>query len=495
LCEGAGLVGYDCVPRSVGQGETKLVNSSDPGASATQVASSSRGTAIPATLTALLLGVIAYQLNASMVSPAVPGIARALHSTADRVAISQTLFFLVGGITGVVLARYSDYAGRRKVLVLSLIVMCIGTGIAALAPSVSVLDLGRLLQGACGATFQITYLIMREVLTAKQFGPALGLVTAINCGVGGGDQFLGGVLADHWGFRSIFLVILLVGLLAIALSLLYVPESIADSHGKMDWPGASALSLGLIFVNVGVTFGGSRGWAAGPTVGLLAASLASFVAFWFIEERGACPIITVSHLKSRQVWPIVTTTLATLTGVFAAVNFTIVVFTQDPKVGYGMSATMSSLMFLTPAAAIGLLAAPVTGWLAPRFGWRSLMWKGLALSACALGASALFLNHKWIVFASAALLGIFYNGLALTTINGLGVILSPKDAPGALPGLNGACFGIGAGLGIAIVAPIAAGGTLASYRAALWISAIITAIALVASTFVRASAGQEEENI
>jgi MFS family permease len=156
---------------------------------------------------------------------------------------------------------------------------------------------------------------------------------------------------------------------------------------------------------------------------------------------------------------------------------------------------MSSLMFLTPAAAIGLVAAPVTGWLAPRVGWRSQMWKGLSLSALALGASALFLDHKWVVFASAALLGIFYNGVALTTINGLGVILSPKDAPGALPGLNGACFGIGAGLGIAIVAPIAAGGTLASYQAALWVSAIITGIALAASAFVQASADHKEENI
>lgn len=469
--------------------------SSDPGETASEMVSSPRGSGIPATLTALLLGVIAYQLNASMVSPAVPGIARSLHTTADRVAISQTVFFLVGGITGVVLARYSDYAGRRKVLVWSLIVMCIGTLIASLAPSVTVLIIGRLLQGACGATFQITYLVMREVLTANQFGPALGLVTAINCGVGGGDQFLGGVLADRWGFRSIFLVILIVGLLATALSLLHVPESIADSRGKMDWSGATALSVGLIFINAGVALGGSRGWGAGATVGLLAASLASFVTFWFVEKRSACPIITVAHLKSRQVWPIVTTTLMTLTGVFAAVNFTIVVFSQDQKVGYGMTATMSSLMFLTPAAAIGLLAAPVTGWLAPRVGWRSVMWKGLALSACALAASALFLNHKWIVFASAAFLGIVYNGLALTTINGLGVILSPKDAPGALPGLNGACFGIGAGLGIAIVAPVAAGGKLASYQSALWISAIVTGIALAASMYVRASPDHGEENI
>ncbi|HEX4642487.1 MAG TPA: MFS transporter, partial [Candidatus Acidoferrales bacterium] len=166
------------------------------------------------TLATLLLGVIAYQLNASMVAPAVPEIARKLGTTPDRVAISQTMFFLLGGITGVVLARYSDHAGRRKVLIYSLAAMSVGTILAMLAPNVTVLIFGRLLQGACGATFQITYLILREILTPKQFGPALGLVTAISCGVGGADQFLGGVLSDHWGFRSIFLVILIIGIAA-----------------------------------------------------------------------------------------------------------------------------------------------------------------------------------------------------------------------------------------------------------------------------------------
>src|SRR3984957_12594242 len=76
-----------------------------------------------ATLTALLFGVIAFQLNASMVAPAVPEIARKLSSTPSLVGISQTLFFLVGGIAGIVLTRFSDRAGRRKILIYSLAAM------------------------------------------------------------------------------------------------------------------------------------------------------------------------------------------------------------------------------------------------------------------------------------------------------------------------------------------------------------------------------------
>jgi len=263
----------------------------------------------------------------------------------------------------------------------------------------------------------------------------------------------------------------------------------------MDWPGAAGLSAALIFVNLGVARGGSHGWASVAAVSLLATAFACFVAFWFIEKRRAYPLISTAHLKSRQIWPIVATTLATLTGIFAAINFTVVVFSQDQRAGYAMSATRSALLFLSPAAAIGVLAAPITGWLAPRVGWRAIMWTGLSLTIAALLVATLLLHQEWIVFIAFALLGVFYNGLALTTINGLGVILSPADAPGALPGLNGACFQIGAGLGIAIVAPVIAAGTFAGYREAMWISTAIVALALLASFWVQGAAGHSGEKI
>ena len=150
-------------------------------------------------------------------------------------------------------------------------------------------------------------------------------------------------------------------------------------------------------------------------------------------------------LKSRQgTWPIVATTLATLTGVFLRDQlYGDCDSARMHRVGYGMSATASSLMYLSPAAFIGLMSAPLSGWLAPRIGWRVLMWSGLSLCLLTLTAVSLLLAHPWAVCVAFALLGVFYNGFTLTAINGLGVILSPRDSPGSLPGLNGASFGIG----------------------------------------------------
>src|SRR5580700_1471530 len=91
------------------QDDTIMTMAGGPVESAADLRLPAKATKTWITVTTLLLGVIAYQLNASMVAPAVPEIARKLGTTPDQVGISQTLFFLVGGITGVVLARYSDH--------------------------------------------------------------------------------------------------------------------------------------------------------------------------------------------------------------------------------------------------------------------------------------------------------------------------------------------------------------------------------------------------
>ncbi|WP_327673785.1 MULTISPECIES: MFS transporter [unclassified Streptomyces] len=453
-----------------------------------------RGRSHALLLTALIVAVIAFQLGASMVTPALPEIAREFDVSAAQVAGAQDLFFLVGGVAGVVLGRLSDRVGRRRILLAAMVTMCLGALIAALAPSVPVLIAGRILQGASGATFPVTYMLLRDTMSPARFGPALGLVTAINGGVGGLDGLMGGIVADTVGFRWIFGAILVVGLTAIVLVLRFLPETAPKDGRRMDWWGAAALSAALVCVNLALSKGSAHGWSAPLPLALLLAALTLLIVFWQLEKRRTAPLIAVEHLRSRQVWPLLATTLLTLMGVFSAINFTFVLLSQDGEFGYGMSATLSSLLYLTPPAAIGLLSAPLTGWLAPRKGWLVLLRTGLGLSLLILLGTALLPDNRWLLFAAACALGIAYNGLAMTPLNALGVVVSPKDAPGAVPGINAACFGIGSSVGIALVAPAAGSGTLGGIEQALWISAGFTFLALLAACVLRlpASEGGDE---
>ncbi|WP_329445745.1 MFS transporter [Streptomyces canus] len=433
-------------------------------------------------VTTLMLGVIAYQLNASMVTPALPEMAREFGGSVGDISQVSSLFFLAGAIAGVVFTRLSDFTGRKKMLLAVLAITALGTLLCALAPSLPLLLTGRVLQGASSAAFQLAYVILNERLSARVFGTALGVITAINGGVGGLDGYLGGLLTDHLGFRSIFATILLVGVIAaICVALLIPADTTTVTQGRMDWWGSAALSIGLICVTYGVSNGSSHGWTHPGTLGYLAATAALFALFLGIERRTPTPLIAVEHLRSRQVWPVIATTVIVLAGVFAVINFTVVIISQNTGTGYGLSASQSALLYLTPAAVIGVFAAPLSGWLATRSGWIPVLRVGLVLCIAALIVIALAPQSRWIVLAAVASLGIFYNGLVLTTVNGLGVIQSPKEAPAALPGLNGAAFGIGAGLGIGVVAPFAARGTVTGFTTALWISVGITVLALAAS--------------
>lgn len=442
-------------------------------------------------ISSLLLGVLSFQLNASMVTPALPQIAASFGLGADAAAPVQSMFFLAGAIAGPVIGRWSDFIGRRAALLLVLAIMGAGTLLCIAAPTLPLLIAGRFLQGVSSAVFALAYIVLSENLNARVFGTSVGIIAAINGGVGGVDGYVGGLMAETLGFRSIFVVVLVLTAIAAACIIKSVPAGRPRGvRGAMDWWGAGSLSVFLVFITYFVSGGSAAGWTAPSTLALLAGTAASFAAFWMIEKKRSHPLIAVHHLRSRQVWPVIATTVLTLAGIFAIINFTVVLLSQDTKNGFGLSASLSALLFLTPAALIGVFAAPLAGWLADRRGWIKTLRIGTGLSlACAI-AAATFSDNQIAVLIAVAALGIFYNGFFLTAINGLSVLLSPKEAPAALPGINGASFGIGASLGVVIVAPFAAQATSAGYAAALWISVAITAAAFIVSLFVAAPKGE-----
>ncbi len=443
-------------------------------------------------ITTLVLAVLSFQLNASMITPALPHIGEFFGATPEAVAQVQSMFFLAGAIAGPVIGRWSDFIGRKTALLLVLGIMGAGTVLCVVAPSLPLLVAGRFMQGVSSAIFALSYILLNENLPARLFGTSVGIIAAINGGVGGVDGYFGGLMAETLGFQSIFVAVLVLAVIAAVCVIKVVPGGRPETAtGRMDWWGAGSLSVFLVFITYFVTTGSSAGWTAPTTLALLAGSVASFTAFWLIEKRRSTPLVAVHHLRSRQVWPVIATTVLTLAGIFAIINFTVVLLSQDKTGGFGLSASVSALLFLTPAALIGVFAAPLAGWIADRRGWIKTVRVGtLASLACAIVA-ALFADNQILVLVAIASLGIFYNGFFLTSINGLSVLLSPKEAPAALASINGASFGIGASLGVVVVAPFAGLGTAEGYSTALWISVGITVLAFVVSLFIAAPKGEK----
>lgn len=435
----------------------------------------------------LILAVLSYQLNASMLTPALPDMAKSFNVSLDAVAQVSSLFFLAGSVIGLAFTRWSDYIGRRTALFIVLGILTVGTVVCIFAPNLPILLIGRVLQGASNATFNFSYLLLSARLAPRLFGTALGFVSAINGGIGGIDGFLGGLMADTVGFRWIFVVILILGLVAIALTWRVIPkDKPAVTEGRMDWWGAILIGVFLVSVTYAISEGSSIGWGAPITLICYAGIVVSAVLFVVVEARSSHPLVPLHHLVSLSLWPVVLTTVLTLAAVFAVLSFSIVLISQGKTGGgYGLSASLASLLFLTPPALTGAIAAPIAGTIAGRIGWLKTLRFGLFPVLALMIVFALVWRDPWAAGITAAVLGVFYTGVCLTSLNGLSVVQSPRVAPAVLPAINGVAYGIGASLGITIVAPYIGKGTDAGYSTGLWISVVISVLAVLMSFVIR----------
>ncbi|AEW98414.1 uridine transporter UriT [Streptantibioticus cattleyicolor] len=450
--------------------------------SATRPVRTAAGTA--ALMTALLAACVAFQLNASMLSPALVTMARELHTDDAGAGLSQTAFFTASAMFSLFLPRFSDIAGRKRVLRWMLLVMAAGTVLAAVAPDITVLDIARVVQGASGPVVQISLLMLRsEVTDPKRFGTLMGVVAAVNGGIAGVDALAGGWLAGAYGFRSVFWVIAVVAVVAVALVTVGCRESRPSAGTPMDWPGVVPVVLCVAALLLAVDEAEKLGAANWPlAAALLIVAAVAFALFWRAEKRSRHPLVRIEDLKRRASWaPLLTTTL-TLTGVFATVNGVLMSFVQNRQAGFGMDSSLASLAFLTPFALVGWVVGPFTGRLAPVLGYRRVLRWGLGASAVIIVVMAVAGVHSLpVMIVCTVLLGVSYAGVANIVLNLLGVVLAPKDHPGFLPGLVSAAFGLGAGLSFALLTAVQVS---TGYVTAMLAGAVVTLAAFGASYFL-----------
>jgi MFS family permease len=450
---------------------------------------------VTALMVALLAACVAFQLNASMLSPALVTMGEELNTDQAVIGLSQTWFFTAAALFSLFLPRLSDIVGRKKILVGMMLLMAVGSVIAALAPDVTWLFVGRIIQGVSGPTVPLCLIMLRSAVSnPRKYGTLMGLITAVNGGVAGVDSFVGGYFAEHFGFRSIFWLMVVLALVATALIAFLAGESKPAAGTRMDWLGVFfivvAVGALLTALNEGAKLVGA--FSSGTlmlSLALVLVSAVAFYAFWTVEKRAKQPMVETAHLRQRSTWaPLLTTTL-TMTGIFAVINGIVPAYVQAAD-GFGIGPTEMSLIILTPYALLGWIVGPLSGKLAPVLGYTKVLRIGLLGSIAALAIMAFFgLNSLPLMIAGTVLLGIMYAGTVNIMLNGLGVVLSPAGNPGFLPGMNAGAFNLGAGLSFLVlpavlVATSALGDARASYLTVIVVGLALTVAAFAASLLI-----------
>ncbi|MGW8379441.1 MFS transporter [Streptomyces sp. ODS28] len=445
-------------------------------------------------VTALLAACFAFQLNASMLSPALKSIQDTLGATSAEVGMTQTAFFTSAALFSLFLPRLGDVIGRRRVLTGMLVLMVVGCAVAALAQNVPMLFVGRVIQGVSGPTVPLCLIMLRmEVTEPKKYGTLLGVITAVNGGIAGVDSLAGGYLADHYGFGAVFWAMAVVGAVAAVLVGALTPESRAEDSTRMDWPGVLLLVISVGTLLTALNEAGKLAAANWPMIaGLTVIAVIAFALFWRTEDRSGHPLVATRHLRQRRTWATLLTTVLTMTGVFAVMNGLLPAFAQDAHAGLGMSAQESAWWTLTPYALAGLAMGPIAGRLAATHGYGRILRLGLTGAAATVLLMLLTLGtqSRALLLAASILVGITYAGVGNIVLNGLGIVLSPRENPGFLPGLNAGAFNLGSGLSFAVLYAVQTAAQPADksspggYTASMVAGVIIMAVAIAASFLI-----------
>lgn len=436
-------------------------------------------------MVALMLSAMAYSQLQAMVGPALPTLQHEFRVETSDLAWLMNGFILSAAVATPVAGRLGDMFGRRRVLLIALVLLAVGTALCGLAQSLPTMIVGRVVAGLGGAVFPLSFAIVRESLPRARVGPAIGLLSAL-VGVGGGAGIVvAGPIIEHLSYHWLFWLPLGLIAAALAATLAWVPSGGERVPGRVDWVGALLLSGALVGLLLALARGGTWGWTS-PRVGASAAVAAVLGAIWARQAtRTADPLIDLHTMRLRAVWT------ANATAILCGVTMSTSMFLlpqmgaqpRDTGFGLGMDITRAGLLILPQSFTI-LLAGVVGGRACGRYGSRAVLMVGAAAGGAGLGMLALLHHAPWQAFISSAVVGLG-TGLVQTAMGNLVVDAVPATQTAAAAGTNTVARNIGMTLGaqqaasiLALGGPVGTPDTVAWFNAALAVGAVSAVLGL-----------------
>lgn len=392
--------------------------------------------------------------NTSAVSILIPSISADLGTPVDVLQWAVTGYLLVGGAVIVTSGALGDVFGRRRLFLVGLALFVVSCALIGLADSGLMVVLGRLIQGAAGATILASGLSLLSVTssgTARMKAVSLwGAAAAAGAAAG---PVVGGVLNEVAGWQGLFWVDAAVAAACIPLALRTVPESRDPSRARtIDLPGTVLIAAALVPFIFAMTKGASWGWLSLPTLACLATSVLAVVALVMVERRVAAPLLDL-HLLRNAVLVGATGAILIGIGAITALSFLISLYFQDPAT-LGMTSLQAGLATL-PVAAMVVLVAPLAAPLAHYFGARPVIVTGFVILTVAFLMLA-GVRSSWGYDAFVLpLLGVAV-GVALANgpASSIATASVPPQQVGAASGISNMARYIGGAVMTAVVAGI-----------------------------------------
>ncbi|KFU75820.1 MFS transporter [Amycolatopsis lurida] len=349
------------------------------------------------------------------------------HFGTDEPAWLNSSAMLAGAIGSPLLGRIADRHGKRRILVLTLVIAAVGALVCLLAPTLWVFVAGRMIQGAAVASLFLTVGIVKDICEPRLGMVVTGVVTTGNAVFGIGTTFLFDYLGDAYGYQLVFVV---AGCLAVVTAVLVrflLPESSQLTPSRIDVRGALLLGGGLALTVAYLSFGSEYGW--GSALPLLLAGLAALGVWYVLSRRIPEPVVDL-HDRGR---PLILTLLVVVLGT-GAYQSMLQLFSllsdvsPDQGLGYGLAGgggAAIGLLLGLPSLGI-VLGGTLSGAISARTGPAPTMAAGVALGTVATLGLFAGVDSLPIAVVCSFLLSLTAGTLVTSGFNMAGVLAPPE---------------------------------------------------------------------
>jgi len=419
-------------------------------------------------------------LMQTLVIPILPSFPHILSTSAENASWIVTVTLMAAAVTTPVGGRLGDMYGKKRVLLVVMVLLVIGSLICALSDSLLPIILGRALQGTATAAIPLGISIMRDTLPADRLQPSIALMSS-TLGVGGAVGLpLAAAIVQYADWHVLFWMSTVLGMLAVVLVMIGIPDSTQTVPGRLDLVGTALLVIGLVALLLGITKGGSWGWLSATTLGLFALSVIVLLVWGWYELRIEQPLVDLRVTAQKDV---LFTNLASVLAGFAmyALNIVFPQLLQSPTAtGYGIGlSVLAAGLCLAPNGLVMMVMSPVAARISAERGPRFVLILGLVVLGLGYLMSLLLMSAAWQIVIAACVIGAGV-AFAYSSLPALIMGSVPIAQTGAANGLNALMRSLGTSSSSAIMSVVLAnmtisfaGGTIPSlnaYRVALIIS-------------------------
>jgi EmrB/QacA subfamily drug resistance transporter len=424
-------------------------------------------------------------LDSTIVNVALPSIATDLHSSVSGLQWTIDAYTLVLASLLMFAGSTADRIGRRRTFQAGLTVFTLGSLACSLAPGLGWLVAFRMLQAVGGSMLNpVAMSIITNTFTDRReraqaigvWGSVFGLSMALG-------PVAGGALVDSVGWRGIFWVNIPVGIAAIVLCALFVPESRAPRARRPDPVGQVLLIVLLASLTYAIIEGPGAGWGSALIIGLFAVTAVTLGGFLWYESRRDEPLLNPRFFRSAP-FSGATATAITSMAALAGFLFLNTLYLQDVRSYRPLVAGL----YLLPMALALAICATVSGRIVASRGTRiPMVGSGVLVIAAGVLMTRLtdltslpYLFLTYVVFGAG--LGLVNAAITNSAVSGM-----PREQAGVAAGVASASRQIGNSLGVAVMGSVLSAnlrggmtaGFVAASRPGWWIVAALGAIGLV----------------